>query len=308
MQAKLVVVSVSVVLLQLSICSAAPVYRDTVVADGPVAYWRLNETTGVYAPEVGASPALDGTVAGSNTAQVDRTAAGPRPPAFAGFESTNNGPEFDGAGEHIVIDDPGTDSVLDFGLNDEITLEAWVNVNSISNDGQDYIIAKGRTDQGDAAHNYGLRVRDLAGDGSSAHISFLYRNDSGGWGGRWQTTANFTPGDGQWHHLVVTYTFGDASSIVGYIDGVASGGSWDLGGNGADTPVQSNAQLWLAGSSGSGDLDGQIDEIAIYDRALSATEVAEHYNAAVPEPASALLAIFGVAGLLGWRCTRRRTA
>jgi hypothetical protein len=51
-------------------------------------------------------------------------------------------------------------------------------------------------------------------------------------------------------------------------------------------------------------LAGVIDEVAIYDRALSWEEVQSHFAVAtVPEPASWLLLLAGAAGLA---CLRRR--
>jgi hypothetical protein len=49
-------------------------------------------------------------------------------------------------------------------------------------------------------------------------------------------------------------------------------------------------------------LTGAIDELVIYDRALSAGDIAAH-AAAVPEPASAVLSLLALLGLLG--CRRR---
>jgi hypothetical protein len=50
-------------------------------------------------------------------------------------------------------------------------------------------------------------------------------------------------------------------------------------------------------------LTGAIDELVIYDRALSAGDLAAHY-ASVPEPSAIALALLGLLGLFGYR--RRR--
>jgi hypothetical protein len=47
-------------------------------------------------------------------------------------------------------------------------------------------------------------------------------------------------------------------------------------------------------------LTGMIDELVIYDRSLSAEEIAAHFSA-VPEPVSAVLLALGMLGILGCR-------
>ena len=51
--------------------------------------------------------------------------AGPRPAKFPRFATDNNAAKI-AAGGSIRFADPGENSVLDFGLGDAITLEAWV--------------------------------------------------------------------------------------------------------------------------------------------------------------------------------------
>ena len=70
------------------VMSGALNYPATLLADGPLACWRLNEISGTVAND--ATGAFNGTYASGATLGV----AGPRPPVFAGFETTNTGAEF----------------------------------------------------------------------------------------------------------------------------------------------------------------------------------------------------------------------
>ena len=127
--------------------------------------------------------------------------------------------------------DPGANSPLDFSQGDSLTLEAWVNANSLKDGQQVYIVGKGRTgNKGFASdnQNYALRLR---GDGGAACVSFLFRSRLGGsdpaaakaklskedseqrWH-RWTSNDGFLPGSG-WHHVAVTYTFGKSDQQIG---------------------------------------------------------------------------------------------
>jgi len=73
--------------------------------------------------------------------------------------------------------------------------------------------------------------------------------------------------DGNWHHLAVTYNAG-LHCIEVYLDGI-------LGLSEDRFPNTTSSQLFLGCAvNGTGFFNGSLDEVAIYDRALSATEVA----------------------------------
>jgi hypothetical protein len=81
----------------------------------------------------------------------------------------------------------------------------------------------------------------------------------------------FTPQTGQWYYLTVTRS-GNVFSF--YVNGALAGTVTD------STPIPDvNASLTIGQSEGLGYFSGLIDETAIFNRALSADEIASIYNA-----------------------------
>ncbi len=108
--------------------------------------------------------------------------------------------------------------------------------------------------------------------------------------------------DDTWHHLAFTYQAGASQSL--YVDGVLRATT--------STPagiVENSAPLLLGGmmlGSPTSTYTGLLDEVRMYNHALSAGEVATLSGTAVPEPASS--AALAGATLLGLAATRRRRA
>ncbi len=204
---------------------------------------------------------------------------GPSAEHFEGLPRHNNALQLDGSGDYVRIADEGENSPLDFGDGDPITIEAWVRLDRVA-DGQNvYIVGKGRTHLGEAKdnQNYALRLRAV---GSDARVSFLFRSQAddeqpSDWH-RWTSRRGFR-GDGSWHHVAVSYRFGESSSIAGYVDGKSVDGTWDMGGATDRPPVVDNDELWIGSSLGGGSgnsLCGAIDEVIIDRRIATVDEFA----------------------------------
>ncbi len=186
--------------------------------------------------------------------------AGPRPAEFPDFPADNHALQLD-AGEFIAVPDLGANSPYDFDNGDTLTLEAWVYPTSTSNASPRYIIGKGRTGsprfQPDN-QNWSLRLVYQQG---ATHLSFLFATTRGAgdqhWH-RWTSKIGFPPATG-WHHIAVTYTFGQPESIQGWIDGVAVDGVWDLGGPTMDPPVVDDDEIRIGNAYA-----GLLDQVAIY--------------------------------------------
>ncbi len=103
---------------------------------------------------------------------------------------------------------------------------------------------------------------------SSSDTNFKYSV-----GGPANVASNIDQQDGSWHHVAVTHESG--GDITMYIDGVeaAAQPEWVLGnGNGLSMQIGGNSQ-----AAGRG-WDGMIDDVAIWDRALTPDEVTSIWN------------------------------
>ncbi len=228
---------------------------------------------------------------------VERDVPGPRPDKYPDFSSNNTAVRFDGNGSRYVLADPGVQSPFDFTNGDEITLEAWVQIDELQRGQNVYIIGKGRT--GDKKftpenQNWALRLHEMNGQ---ACISFLFATPkvkgdltSGVNYHRWTSDHGCRPGKA-WHHIAVAYRFGTPTSLRAVIDGQVITGKWDMAGTTTNAPVVDNDAIWIAssmgGNSGSS-LRGALDEIAIYRKALPVDLLKSHYRgpdqSVIPKP------------------------
>ncbi|MGB4834083.1 MAG: LamG domain-containing protein, partial [Candidatus Moraniibacteriota bacterium] len=212
-----------------------------------------------------------------------------------------NGPA---ASQYVAIADPGTASVLDFGSASTITLSAWVRPTDFTTTGGDggVILMKGATNGTDDA-NYGLLYSDGCTSTCNVQFSFV----SGGSAHIFETDQNVLLLN-TWTHISATFTFGTAGSIIIYINGIPQSGTWTSG-TGSAAPSQTNEALWIGasnystGESVDEEFTGSIDEVRLYNRALSAGEVkslfdlgaSDKVNTAATQPGGAGLAS-GLAG------------
>lgn len=218
---------------------------------------------------------------------VHRDVPGPRPPEYPDFAMDNTAVKLDGNGAHFVLADTGVQSPFDFTNGDQITLEAWARVDQLHTNENVYIISKGRTGSNQFAadnQNWALRVREMKGQ---ACISFLFATvpasgqaKSDAHWHRWTSSTGFRPGK-TWHHVAVSYRFGDPESIRAWIDGRPQTGRWDMGGATAEAPVVDNDAVWIGSSRGgaaANSFRGSLDAIAIYRQRLDDQLLALRYR------------------------------
>lgn len=263
--------------------AADPTYSEIVSGDAPIAWFRFGpgQDSALISQPLPDLPKFTGRIVG----KVVLSAPGPRSERFPLFDDSNTAVTFAGDGGSIRIADPGDNSPFDFTMGDTVTLEAWVAPTRLANGQQMYIVGKGRTkNPGFASENQNYALR-LSGEQGRAAISFLFRNSRNRPSKqedfhRWTTTDGF-PVDGNWHHLVTTYTFGKSDSIRGYVDGKPLKGKWDYGGATEDGPVVDNDEVWIGSSMGGNpgsSFHGMIDEVAIYRKALSEQQITERFQ------------------------------
>lgn len=243
---------------------------------------------------------------------VHRDVPGPRPPVYPDFERDNTALRLDGAGAHLALADPGTLSPFDFTVGDALTLEAWVQPDGLREGDNFYVIGKGRT--GNAGfpadnQNWALRLRAMGGQWS---LNFLFATPRAAAGTvpppardahwhRWTSARGFAPGSG-WHHVAVTYRFGDPASIRGWIDGAPVTGTWDMGGPTAAAPVVDDDAVWIGSAmkgAASASFRGSLDAVAVHREILPDAELKSRFRRVGPAPAAAAKAAPAVMPDLG---------
>ncbi|MBX3219477.1 MAG: LamG domain-containing protein [Labilithrix sp.] len=211
-------------------------YRDAVMADGPLGYWRLGETAGTNAKdEVGAHA---GVYQGGITLGL---------PGIADDGDTALG--LAGTNGSVQLGDS-----LDFSGNVPITLEAWVWLDALDTDYRRVIAKRG------AEGGYSIFCQT-----NSAGCSLELRG-----GGGAAITCDVEMEKERWYHVVGTY---DGTTARAYRDGVeVCNRIATVTFSKVDAPLVIGA--W---STGGNYLEGKLDEVAIYDKALPAARIAEHF-------------------------------
>ena len=219
-----------------------------------------------------------------------QTEPGPRPPAYPTFPADNGARRFSPiVGQFTVEDADIPDGGLRFGKGDAITLEAWVSPSGVPNGGYSYVLGKGRNRRKgfpEQNQNYSLRLHGAAGE---ARVTFLFasRPESGkpaAWH-RWTSSTGFVP-DGLWHHVAVSFTFGDGQSIRGVVDGRAVTGKWDMGGATDRSPVTDADALTVGtgnGGGGGNSFSGRLDEVKVWRGIVPRDTLLGRYEH-VPQP------------------------
>ena len=198
---------------------------------------------------------------------VKRGAPGPVAPEFPVFSTTNRAVRLDGNGARLMLSD--TDGRFKFRNGDPITMEAWIRLDGRRENAPMYVIGKGRTGSGNFDRdnqNWSLRIvhsREVA------RLSFLFasrpNNGPATWH-RWTSSFGFAAKSG-WHHVAVSYRFGDPKSVRGWIDGLKTSGTWDLGGETKSAPVVDDDAVWI-GSALNGAVGnsfrGWLDAVAVH--------------------------------------------
>ncbi|MEW2012577.1 MULTISPECIES: PKD domain-containing protein [Microbacterium] len=217
-------------------------YGALVYNADPDLYWRYGETSGMNVADSGIQ-SQPGAIAGTVTRNVPGAIAGTTDPAItlSGWSNVY--------------------SMTQFGTPGAFSLETWFKTTST---------------QGGKVIGFG----DTQSGTSSNYDRHVYMEDNGRlvfgtWTGQANTiTSERSYNNGQWHHLMATQ---GAGGMAMYVDGV-------LVGTNPQTSAQAYNGYWRVGGdttwgSSSPFLAGSYDETAVYSRALTASDAAQHYSA-----------------------------
>jgi hypothetical protein len=246
------------------------IYRDAVLADTPRAYYRLGEkpkSGGVVATAADSSGnGFTGTVldaSTNHTSQIGGTSTGA--PAFGAASPLLADPDTACDFSNGTVDNDA--GVIDCGTGHGLTgttsfsVEFWAKIPTATATTQFYVYLRDNT----GATNNGFVVE--------SDIPFLNITA----GSTLNPSGTLSIKDGRWHHVVFVY---NQSALTGqtYIDGV----------NVDDRAVSSftfptTSRISIGGDARPGTLNYQcacaLDEVAIYNTALTAARVLAHYNA-----------------------------
>ncbi len=178
-------------------------------------------------------------------------------PVWATQGKYGNALSFDGVNDFVSVADNATLDVAGTG-----TIEAWVRLNAIN--WWHGVIAKGNSNSS-AVHNYGIeitytnRVRCILGNGA-AYQEF---------------DSTTTIAANQFRHLACTW---NGTTLSLYIDGVLNNSTGQT-----ITPAGNTSLLYIGQFGGNADrLNGTIDEVRIYNRALSQADILRDMNSPIP--------------------------
>lgn len=202
----------------------------------------------------------------------------------AGFDTGLFGQSFrlDGVDDQVTVAD---DDVWTFG-SDPFTIALWANFDTI-NGGALGELPNVFIGHDDGSGNYNKWVFFYDDDGNLAfHI-----NDTSGSSVFLTSPTTISPNTGEWHHFALTR---DGSTYTFYADGTSLG----TGTTSQNIP-NAGAALTIGQAEGLGYFDGRLDEIQIYNEALSASDIWDlsRFPQQIPEPSTYALILTGLFGL-----------
>ncbi|MDQ2826026.1 MAG: family 16 glycosylhydrolase [Actinomycetota bacterium] len=221
-------------------------YAAVVAADGPVSHWRLGDTSGTTAADSFGSN--PGTYLNGVTLGASSLVAA---------DPTNRAAMFDGANDAVAVQSSG-------GLSPTgaVTVEAWIKPSAVPSPGNFASVTT-------KAESYALQF-------NGPQLEFTTMQS--GTRRRVQAPAGAVVA-GQIYHVVGTY---DGATQRLFVNGAQVASAAFSG------PMSVNTNRVVLGSwdTASEYFSGTVDEVAIYAKALTAAQVANHFNqgSATPPP------------------------
>ncbi|NEO95370.1 MAG: hypothetical protein F6K56_36365, partial [Moorea sp. SIO3G5] len=216
--------------------------QEFVLADQPVAYWRLDETTSITA--------VDSSGNGFNGTYRNGVIQG-----VPGVSGTAG--EFDGNNDAVDVGIIAPGSALDIS-NKSFTVEAWVKPNELKE--QSYV---------------GIHPSNNRNDGDGDSLYFRVTSNGsvrfGDFPDDLETLNNVIEPD-TWYHIVATYDQSSDRNTI-FVNGKRVTGNDQGAFEGQDPRFLIGA--WR--NIGDQAFNGVIDEVAVYDKALSRESITSHF-------------------------------
>ncbi|MHC4402162.1 MAG: LamG domain-containing protein [Planctomycetota bacterium] len=232
-------------------------YAQAVLDSKPSAYWRLSELSG---PE--AADASGRNHAGRYEDGVAFHLEGPQSPGFCGPDCLNRAAHFAGGRMKAAL----------AGRGSRYSVELWF-WNGMPSDARavtGYMLSRG-VDGAEGSPGDHLGIGGSHDESSAQGKLFFYNGND---------AEEILVGTTEiplrtWHHVAFTR---DGRRVTVYLDGRAQP---EIDGEAAVTFPPDAAPLFFGGRNDNlFNLEGKLDEVAVYDRVLSAEEIARHHAAA----------------------------
>jgi hypothetical protein len=213
----------------------------------PIGHWKFNEGYSTTANNSGiGGSALNGTL--TNMASPATSASG-----WTDEGKMGKGLVFDGGNDYVEVG-----NATSLNITGDLTLGAWVKTNNAGTTG---ILGKDETDSQDKYMPYTIYL-------SSGKIRFMMGNSST----TYSAISNTVLDIDTWYHVVATVS---GTKMQVYINGIADGSDTTFAGT-----RYSNSLPLYVGKYYSGGLyfNGTIDDVKIYNYALTEDDIRQEYN------------------------------
>jgi PKD repeat protein len=234
-------------------------YSAVTSTPGLIDYWRLGEQSGSsFADGIGANPAA---IQGGVGLGVPGVIAGD-PNTAASFDGNN----------------AAASAKLDLSGTSQLTLEFWLNWSAYANDDHLAFELTPNFNENDG----GFLVDPNAGELGGKFGIGIGRGES-------RNTAYFErPSAGAWHHyaLVLNTQAPASEEVIPYVDGQPVSYEKTASGSGAGNFASSDL-FFMSRNATTLFGKGSLDEVALYNRALSPSEVAAHFESSIDKPPTA---------------------
>jgi hypothetical protein len=230
--------------------SPVTTYSQVVLGDSPAGYWRLGEPTDPIASNGGS---LGAAANGKYLYNALPNQNGPQPPTYPGFDAANKAVAFDGNSGSVTI------GSLNLNTN-TVTVTAWIKPNGPQAPQAGVFFNQGAVNLA----KFGLQFQN-----PTPGLGLAYNWNSLPSAVNWNSGINLTDGDWNFAALII-----QPNQAILYVPGQTPA-----------TNIATHPVLALDGQSFIGtsftNVNGTIDEVALFNRSLSLGEVFSQYAAAV---------------------------
>ncbi|OGF27175.1 hypothetical protein A2303_06340 [Candidatus Falkowbacteria bacterium RIFOXYB2_FULL_47_14] len=239
----------------------------------PVAHWRFDECEGSVIHDYAGTNHGTLNLGTSGTTATGTCASSSDSFWYNGRSGKyKSGGSFDGTDDYVIASDEPSNS----GLS-AVTLSAWVKADNWEDTGFIFINIVGKGNSS-SEREYRIRYVDYSGGGDDQLLTWQISNDGDDPPSAAKTAVSaplYCPA-GSWCHLLGTYDDNNSDKLKFYMNGeLVAEATGDSGGIYDGT---ANFAIGDTGDGGGDEFDGQIDEVKIWNYALTDEQIKQEYN------------------------------